>query len=121
RGGCDARTSLGVAARASRAGRDLHAPRMRSLRECLSQLFDSTITPPKEATHMRRHISDRPRGWVIAPWIVLLLLCASTAFAQQPAATREISGTVTDIDGKPIANATVAVAGGGVTATTAAD
>jgi TonB-dependent starch-binding outer membrane protein SusC len=70
---------------------------------------------------MRRHIGDRPRGWVIAPWIVLLLLCASTAFAQQPAATREISGTIIDIDGNPVANATVAVAGGGPTATTAAD
>ncbi len=70
---------------------------------------------------MRRHIGDRPRGWVIAPWIVLLLLCASTAFAQQPAATREISGAVLDADGNPVANATVAVTGGGVTATTAAD
>ena len=70
---------------------------------------------------MRRHIGDRPRGWVIAPWIVLLLLSASTALAQQPAATRDISGTIIDIDGQPVANATVAIAGGGATATTAAD
>lgn len=68
-----------------------------------------------------RHVGKRPRRWVAVPWFVLVLLCASTAFAQQPAATREISGTVVDVDGKPVANATVAVAGGGETATTAAD
>jgi TonB-dependent starch-binding outer membrane protein SusC len=69
---------------------------------------------------MRRHIGDLPRGWVMAPWILLVLLCASTASAQQPAVTRDISGTVVEIDGKPVANATVAVTGG-ATATTAGD
>ncbi|HWU91477.1 MAG TPA: SusC/RagA family TonB-linked outer membrane protein [Kofleriaceae bacterium] len=49
------------------------------------------------------------------------MISASTAFAQQPAATREISGSVVDGDGKPVANATVAVSGGGPTATTGAD
>lgn len=70
---------------------------------------------------MRCQIGDRPRGWAIASWIVLLLVSAGTAFAQQPAPTREISGTVVDADGKPVANATVAVSGGGPTATTAED
>lgn len=70
---------------------------------------------------MRRHIGSRPRGWAVASWIVLLLVCASTAFAQQPAATRELTGTVVDADGQPVANATVAVSGGGPTTTTAAD
>jgi TonB-linked SusC/RagA family outer membrane protein len=71
---------------------------------------------------MRRHIGDRSRRWAMAPWIVwVLLLCASNVFAQQPGATREISGTIVDVEGKPVANATVAVAGGGATATTAAD
>src|SRR5690606_17589051 len=66
-------------------------------------------------------IGDRPRGWAIASWIGLLLLCASTALAQQPAGTREISGTVVDEAGGPVENATVAVSEGGATATTAAD
>ncbi|HWO17477.1 MAG TPA: SusC/RagA family TonB-linked outer membrane protein [Kofleriaceae bacterium] len=48
------------------------------------------------------------------------MLCASTAFAQQPAPTREVSGTVVDDAGKPVANATVAVTGG-EKVTTAAD
>jgi TonB-dependent starch-binding outer membrane protein SusC len=63
---------------------------------------------------MRRQVGKRPRGWWGVPWTALLiwLLCASTAFAQQPAATREISGTVVDVEGKPVANATVALAGG---------
>lgn len=68
---------------------------------------------------MRRRIGDRPRRWWIAPWMVLLLLCANTVFAQ-PAATRDISGTIVDLEGKPVANATVAIAGG-ASATTAAD
>lgn len=69
---------------------------------------------------MRRHICDHPRGWAIASWIVLILIAAGTAFAQ-PAPTREITGAVVDGDGNPVANATVAVTGGGPSATTGAD
>jgi hypothetical protein len=69
---------------------------------------------------MRRHICDHPRGWAIASWIVLVLLATGTAFAQQPA-TREITGTIVDGDGTPVANATVAVTGGGPSTTTGPD
>jgi TonB-linked SusC/RagA family outer membrane protein len=52
--------------------------------------------------------------------LLALLLISSTAFAQR-GKTREISGTVVDVDTKPVANATVAVSGGGPSATTGAD
>ena len=59
-----------------------------------------------------------------------LLLPSVTAVAQnaRPAAPRapaakgrEVTGVITDIEGKPVANATVAVSGGGPTTTTGAD
>jgi hypothetical protein len=59
--------------------------------------------------------------WLVGCIQVLALLFASaTGFAQPKPKGRDISGTVVDIDNKPVANATVAVAGG-PTATTAAD
>lgn len=73
---------------------------------------------------MRDYIGDPPRRRAVGPWIVLLIMMlgASTVFAQQPAATREINGVVLDVDGQPVANATVTVAGAaGVAATTGAD
>jgi TonB-dependent SusC/RagA subfamily outer membrane receptor len=52
-----------------------------------------------------------------------LLLVPLAAFAQnaRPAARRDITGTVVDVDARPVGNATIAVAGGGPTTTTAAD
>jgi TonB-dependent SusC/RagA subfamily outer membrane receptor len=52
--------------------------------------------------------------------VIALLVSSLTAHAQ-PAKKRDISGTVLDVDGQPVANATVTVTGGGPTATTAAD
>ncbi|HEX3764655.1 MAG TPA: carboxypeptidase regulatory-like domain-containing protein [Kofleriaceae bacterium] len=57
------------------------------------------------------------------------MLCPLVAHAQNaqpargaPAAKgRDITGTVVDVDGSPVANATVAIAGGGPTTTTGAD
>lgn len=46
---------------------------------------------------------------------------AKPAPAPPKGKTRDVTGSVTDAEGKPVANATVAVAGGGATATTAAD
>jgi TonB-dependent SusC/RagA subfamily outer membrane receptor len=57
----------------------------------------------------------------MATWIILVLMSAGAALAQPAGPTREISGTVLDGDGQPVASATVAVTGGGPTATTAAD
>jgi TonB-linked SusC/RagA family outer membrane protein len=53
--------------------------------------------------------------------ILLLLLAVGTAFAQPKPKLREISGVIVDADQKPVANATVAVTGGGPTATSGAD
>jgi len=52
--------------------------------------------------------------------VLAVMLVATTAHAQT-AKAREVSGIITDVDGTPVANATVAVSGGGATATTAAD
>jgi TonB-dependent starch-binding outer membrane protein SusC len=52
--------------------------------------------------------------------VLALMLCSMTAYAQN-ARGRNITGTVLDIDANPVANATVTVAGGGPSATTAAD
>jgi TonB-dependent starch-binding outer membrane protein SusC len=52
---------------------------------------------------------------------VLALLLSSTLAHAQNARKRDISGTLADVDGKPIAGATVTAAGGGPTTTTAAD
>ncbi len=52
--------------------------------------------------------------------VLALLLSSMTALAQN-AKKRDISGTITDIDGKPVAGATVAIAGGGPTTTTGPD
>lgn len=60
-----------------------------------------------------------PRLWVWAS--VCVLAFAFTAFAQPKPATREVTGAVVDVDGKPIAGAVVAVSGGGATSTTGAD
>jgi TonB-linked SusC/RagA family outer membrane protein len=48
-------------------------------------------------------------------------MLVSRASVAQPAKGREVSGTVSDVEGKPIANVSVTVAGGGPTTTTAAD
>src|ERR1051325_9064206 len=60
-----------------------------------------------------------PLGTVLC--VLALLLITSTAYSQPKGKTREISGTVVDVDSQPVANATVAVSGGGPSATTAAD
>ena len=52
--------------------------------------------------------------------VLALLLSSMTAHAQN-AKKRDISGIITDVDGKPIAGATVAIAGGGPSTTTGAD
>src|SRR4051812_45691224 len=52
--------------------------------------------------------------------VLALLLLSVTAYAQAKGKAREVSGLVADADGKPVANATVSVAGGPTT-TTAAD
>jgi TonB-dependent starch-binding outer membrane protein SusC len=71
--------------------------------------------------------------WGRAACVCALLLLSVTAHAQNarppaaparpaPAAKgREVTGVISDIDGKPVANATVAVSGGGPTTTTGAD
>jgi TonB-dependent starch-binding outer membrane protein SusC len=69
---------------------------------------------------MRRQLAPQPVRWVMT-LLLGLFVFSSSAWAQQPAAKREINGTVVDIDGKPVGNATVAVSGGGPTATSAAD
>ena len=65
---------------------------------------------------MRRF--GRPLGTALC---VLALMLVSRASSAQPAKGREVSGVVSDVDGSPIANVTVAVSGGGPTTTTAAD
>jgi len=65
------------------------------------------------------------RKWFAHPlgpaMCVLALVLSSMAAHAQNAKKRDISGTVLDIDGKPVANASVTVTGGGPTTTTAAD
>ena len=53
--------------------------------------------------------------------LLLLFMSVGSALAQPRPKGREISGTVLDAEQKPIANATVAVADGGPSATTGAD
>jgi TonB-linked SusC/RagA family outer membrane protein len=52
--------------------------------------------------------------------VLALLLSSMTAHAQN-AKKRDVSGTLSDIDGKPVAGATVTVTGGGPTTTTGPD
>lgn len=52
--------------------------------------------------------------------VLALLLCSMTAYAQN-ARGRNITGAVLDADARPVASATVTVAGGGPSATTGAD
>lgn len=70
--------------------------------------------------------------WGHAVCVSALLLLPVTAQAQnaRPAAparpapvakSREVSGVISDVDGKPVANAIVAISGGGPTTTTGAD
>jgi len=61
--------------------------------------------------------------WGPAICVLMLLLYSLTPASAQPAKPkgRDISGTVVDIDTAPVANATVAVTGGGPSAVTAAD
>src|SRR5262249_4390804 len=60
-----------------------------------------------------------------AVWIVLALIVTSAVALAQPAPPkpkgRDVAGLVLDNEGKPIANATGAVPGGGPPPTTAAD
>jgi TonB-linked SusC/RagA family outer membrane protein len=53
--------------------------------------------------------------------LLAILLISSIAYSQPRGKTREIAGTVVDVDSKPVAGATVAVSGGGPSATTGAD
>src|ERR1041384_5378343 len=66
-----------------------------------------------------------PLGAAVCALALLLLpiLHTSGAHAQnaRPAKGRDINGTVVDVDSHPVSNATVAVAGGGPSATTGAD
>src|SRR5262245_58605278 len=69
---------------------------------------------------MRRFV--RPFGPVLC--VLALMLFPASAHAQNAKPTpkgRDITGIVVDVDAKPVGNATVVVAGGGPTATTAAD
>jgi TonB-linked SusC/RagA family outer membrane protein len=52
--------------------------------------------------------------------VLAVMLVAATSQAQN-ARAREVSGIITDVDGTPVANVTVAVSGGGPTTTTGAD
>jgi TonB-dependent starch-binding outer membrane protein SusC len=67
---------------------------------------------------MLRKRFAHPLGPVMC--VLALMMCSMTAHAQN-AKGRSITGTVLDIDAKPVANATVTVAGGGPSATTGAD
>lgn len=58
------------------------------------------------------------RTWVV---LIALALLTSLGLAQPAAGKREVSGSVVDVDGKPVANAAVTVEGGGSTTTTGAD
>src|SRR5678815_467386 len=69
---------------------------------------------------MRRFV--RPLGPALC--VLALMLFPVIARAQNtkpPSKGRDISGIVLDVDAKPVGNATVAVTGGGPTATTAPD
>ncbi len=69
-----------------------------------------------------------PLGQVMCALAPLLLSVTASAQNARPAAparqaakAREVTGIITDLEGKPVANATVAVSGGGPTTTTGAD
>jgi len=70
---------------------------------------------------IRHHFKVAQLGWVVVCAIALL---SSSAFAQKPKG-RDITGTVVDVGGQPVGNATVAISGGGAQpatkTTTAAD
>src|SRR5687768_10816921 len=68
---------------------------------------------------MRKRLAY-PFGWVLVS-LFALSFAATSAYAQRPGPTRDVSGTVSDVDGQPVANATVAVTGGTATTTTGAD
>ena len=68
---------------------------------------------------MRKRLAY-PLGWVLVS-LFALSFAATSAYAQRPGPTRDVAGTVADVDGQPVANATVAVTGGTATTTTAAD
>ncbi len=65
--------------------------------------------------------ASRPRSWAVIWVIALLAVFTNTALAQPKPPTRDVSGAVVDLEQKPVAGATVAVAGGGASTTTAAD
>ena len=54
------------------------------------------------------------RTWIA---LIALVLVTSTVFAQPAAGKRDLSGTVADADGNPVANATLTVEGGATTTT----
>src|ERR1044071_3397851 len=60
-----------------------------------------------------------PLGTVLC--VCALLLISSTSYSQPKGKTREISGTVVDVESQPVANATVTVSGGGPSAMTGTD
>jgi TonB-linked SusC/RagA family outer membrane protein len=70
---------------------------------------------------MLRKRFAQPLGQALC--VLALLLLSVTAFAQNAkgAKGREVSGVISDADGKPVANATVTVTGGGPSTTTSAD
>lgn len=72
---------------------------------------------------MQRYVGDCPRRTrVLGPCVVFLMMILSVGHAfAQAGGTRDISGTIVDTEGSPVANATVAVVGGAQKATTAAD
>ncbi len=64
----------------------------------------------------------RCRGVLIGAITALVLLVSfASALAQPRPKGREVAGTIVDVDQQPVANATVTVADGGPSATTAAD
>ncbi|MGN6107307.1 MAG: SusC/RagA family TonB-linked outer membrane protein [Kofleriaceae bacterium] len=58
--------------------------------------------------------------WAIVSLVALWFILPADALAQTPG-NREISGTIVDAESRPIANATIAVTGGGPATTTGAD
>lgn len=62
-----------------------------------------------------------PLGAAVCAIAFILLPALAHAQPAKPPKGRDVTGTVVDIDSRPVANATVTVAGGGPTATTGAD
>src|SRR5579872_6085063 len=112
--------SIGLATRSS--GRFLVQIRPQALRSRAPHL----VTSPSGGPMPTRWFAH-PLGAATCVLALLLSPLAVHAQGAQPAKGapaakgRDITGTVVDVDGNPVASATVAIAGGGPTTTTAPD